>query len=439
MIKEGVEKKQFDQDDWELLSPVQKAIRYLADTQVTEEGPGLPYWIGSWPMEIDIYWKKRKISLPEVTTMSALVIHALSVINDQSASVLGLSSDDLDLVSGMRRKTVQFLQRLEIKGHGALDGSYGYWPPRLRKDSISRKIFNTYLRLLLRSREYNGILAPLHMPKIPVQYQVWPDADDTAFIYTAYLDAAVAEGLPKPDLPAERLFGTWRDTGNVPVLFPKWREKPTGLFLTWFAGTPEQEIVNDIDLNVNANVLSVLGRYGRLDLPGVEEAIYFITKVVEDGLYKNIKDISLYYPDNLSFQYAVLHAYRYGGVAALGPVAQRLADEVEKQAVVSHDGQVYWEGETPHYSTSLALLALAYSGRGGPLFDGGYRWLAGKQNPQDGSWPEAMFCWTFEKKVSFYWRSPVLPSALALTALCRCQLEQAGLSTYPMDSESSSA
>jgi len=432
----GAEQQPIDRSGWESLSPIQKAIRFLADTQVTEEGPGLPYWIGGWPKQIDIFFKnEKKATLPEVTTQASLVIHALGAIDDRSASVLGLSSDDMVLVSRMRRKAVQYLRRLEISGHGILDGSYGYWPLRPRNDSFFLKLKNTILRIRLRLRVYNGILHPLHMPKIPVPYQVWPDADDTAWVYMAYLDAAANENISVPELPAERLFGTWRDTGSIPVIFPKWRHKPTGGFLTWFAGTPERKIVNDVDLCVNANVVAALGRYGRLDLPGVEEAIRLITKAIEAGLHKCSKNISLYYPDDLSTHYFVTHAYRYGGVAEFGPVAEQLADEIEEQAIVGPDGLAHWKGEFPYYSTSLALLSLAYCGRSGPLFDQACQWLERRQNPKNGSWPKAMFCWTFDKDLGFYWKSQAIPTAMALAALCRCRLEQEGLSVYPHNSD----
>jgi len=435
----GNAKKQLNRDEWESLSPIQKAIRYLAETQVTEEGrPGLPHWIGGWPEQMDVQWGRKEFSLPDVSAMPALIIHCLSVIDDkQSAPILGLSSSEVELVARMRRKAVKFLKRLEIYGHGELDGSYGYWPLRPRKNSFWLSIVNTLTRIRVRAREFNGILGPLHAPKMPAQHQIWPDADDTAWVYSAYLDHALAENLPKPDFPAEQFFGRWRDTGDIPVIFPKWRGKPTGAFLTWFAGTPEMGIKNDVDVIVNANVLAALGRYGRLDLPGADDAIRFISTAIEAGYHKCNDDITLYYPDDLAIKYAVIYAYRMGKIPEFGSAAEILAAAVEQQVKFTTDDLAYWEGwrdYSPAYTTSVALLTLLNSGNESPLIAGGCRWLETAQDQGDGSWPTVAFAWSDQAGIRLYWKSQALTTAFALAALCRYRLEKARVSAQPLNS-----
>ena len=218
-----------------------------------------------------------------------------------------------------------------------------------------------------------------------------------------------------------------RPLSNIPAVPLTPRLPPeSGAFLTWLdyrqAGEPAGP--NDVDLVVNANVLYCLARYGRLDTPGAAEAVHLIDAVVARGLHRTHPDqLGDYYPANFAFHYAVSRAWREGPVPGLGPAVERLADHVERTALSTPDGTVYWDNGAPHLNTALAVLTLMNAERQTPLIDKAVQYLIDQQDRESGGWAAGgFFVARTEAGPRFVWTSSSLTTALAFEALCRCAL-----------------
>jgi hypothetical protein len=231
-----------------------------------------------------------------------------------------------------------------------------------------------------------------------------------------------------------RFFSDWRDLGQAPRQpNPSWLPPASGAFLTMLAydDPPGVTTPNDVDLVVNANVLYCLARYGRLDTPGVAEAVGLINAAVAAGFQRTAPgdqqsapaEISSYYPDNFAFHYCVSRAYREGPVAALAPAVTGLADELEASVQWRADGSAYWDKGDPALNTALAALALMNAGRRGPIVDAAIAYLRAEQDAIYGGWPAGVFfVGRMDNGVVMEWRSAALTTAMCLEALCEYEL-----------------
>jgi hypothetical protein len=169
----------------------------------------------------------------------------------------------------------------------------------------------------------------------------------------------------------ERFLVDWRDLGVVPRrLNPPWLPPASGAFLTWltYRHRPLPRFPNDVDLVVNANVLYALARYGRLGVPGADQAVALINLATALGLHRGrLEEITAYYPDNLAFGYAVSRAFFEGPVPALEPSVRILADDLEASVRFRPDGTAYWDKGEPHLNTAFAVLTLLNARRETPI------------------------------------------------------------------------
>lgn len=410
-------------------SAIGRAIEYLYRTQVAvpNEGKAGGDWAGNWPQTVHFTalpgYRVREIS-PYIPTY---IHHALTLIVADHAAALDLTADDLARAQQMRRRAVRFMKRFRIKLDDPAVGAFGFWPDRDPYRSLSERLVGGLTRhLLIGPRQY-GRLAPPYLRAFPPEFQVWPDADDTAVVYVALRAHAELDAGPVVTAPIQTLFARWRDLGQAVRGPPAWLEPGSGAFLTWMPPPFAPAIENDVDLMVNANVLFALARYRGLDTPGVAEAIDLITRATQERRHRRPETLSIYSPSSLVFHYIVSRAYYDGPVPGLGPAVKILADELVQGAVVAADGTVSWNHVDPHLDTAFAVLTLLNAGRSGPLVDGGIRFLRAAQDRRQGNWRAApLFQGETGSKLVIQWTSPALTTALALEALSRYALLQAG-------------
>ena len=198
-----------------------------------------------------------------------------------------------------------------------------------------------------------GQRVPINLPIFPDTLAIPTDADVTATIYATLLDDAIFDGgAVAVDVAFERFFVDWRDLGVVPRrLNPSWLPPASGAFLTWltYRDPPFPLFPERCGSRWSTPMCSTRWLViDRLDVPGVAEAVGFINLVTALGLHRELWRRSPdYYPDNLTFQYAVSRAFREGPVPALEPAVEILADDLEASALFRTDGTAYWDQGRP--------------------------------------------------------------------------------------------
>jgi hypothetical protein len=186
-----------------------------------------------------------------------------------------------------------------------------------------------------------------------------------------------------------------------------------------------------VDLVVNANVLHALGRYDRLDTPGVSDAVGIINAAVDSGAHlTEPEELSLYYPNNLSFHYCVTRAFGEGGVSGLGSAVELLVQDLQASAEVTQEGHSFWNRGDPHLNTAFGVMALLNAGCNDEIVDRAVRYLQSQQDPVTGAWEAgAFFRGRLDSGVEAVWVSPALTTAMALEALCAYRLTAARRTT----------
>ena len=407
---------------------IHRALEYLQGQQVVEP---LDLWIGdqriidypgNWPQ----HFRFQGLLIPWVRDVSPFIAtfihHALTPISEQHRRRLRLTSRDLRAARRMRKRAVDFLERFESRRGDPDAGTFGFWPYDAHPDSPPPELSGA-LVAWLGGPILGGSRVPLNLPIFPDPLAIPADADVTAAVYAALLDDAALDCGPGTAVAYERFFADWRDLGQVPRrLNPSWLPPASGAFLTWLAyresGAPVRP--NDIDLVVNANVLFALGRGGRLATPGVAEAVELIGDAVALGLHRDrFGEIAEYYPDNLTFQYAVSRAYREGGVRGLASAVEVLADDLEATAIGRPDGTVFWDRGAPQLNTAFAVLTLLNAGRDSPLIGRAAAYLVSQQNFLGGYEPAVFFIAPADNGQVFEFFSSSFTTAMVLEALTR--------------------
>lgn len=187
----------------------------------------------------------------------------------------------------------------------------------------------------------------------------------------------------------------------------------------------------DVDVVVNANVLYALGRYDRLDTPGVSDAVRIINAAVESEAHlTDPENLSLYYPNNLCFHYCVARAFGEGSVPGLEPAAGLLVQDLLASSELTQEGLSFWDRGDPHLNTAFGLLALLNAGCNDGIVDGAVRYLISQQDPFTGAWEAGVFFrGRLDSGVEAVWVSPALTTAMALEALCAYRLMAARRTT----------
>jgi hypothetical protein len=413
---------------------IRRAIRFLQAQQVEEpldvviDGERVRDLPGDWPQ----YFVLQGTKAPRVRDVSpfmvAFIHHALALAVEENRGPMGLRDRDIAAARKMRQRAVQFLSRFESSENAPDAGTFAFWPydgnPDFPRPAVERALISW-----LRGPVLGGARVPWNLRIFPTPLAIPSDADVTATTYAVLLDDAQIDSGPDRATPFHTFFADWRDLGVVPRRKnPSWLPPESGAFLTWLTyrepGAPL--FPNDVDLVVNANVLFALGRYGRLDVPGVAEAVELIDRVVALGLHRDrIGEVAEYYPDNLVFHYAVSRAFHEGVVVELAPAVETLADELEAAAIESADGTAHWDRGAPHLNTAFALLTLLNAGRKTGLAGRAATYIAREQRRAGGYDTAPFFFGRADGGQVFEFSSAAFSTAMALEALSRYELARA--------------
>jgi len=409
------------------LSPIGRALAYLDETQVKEVqhpfagGADFP---GNWPQYVLINFPVRLRARDVSPFIPAAIHHSLALIHEDTQAALGLESRQIARARAMRQASVEFMHRFEAPPGADLAGAYGFWPQeevaiwqkpwlgRVRGDWMAGPFF----WLFTDGPALEGPLYPLNVPQIPRAYGIHPDADDTAVIYAALWEAHRLDSAPEPN-PPFHLFAEWRHTGREDLLAdPDWLPEASGAFLTWFGSRR-----NDVDLVVNANVLYMLARFGRLGTEGAGDAQALIRNAIAGRMAGSVRDdIEQYYPNPMVAYHGIVRAFRSGPVPGLEPAALQIADTLRRHARFRNDGSVFWHFGQPALDTALGILILLDTGQHLDLVPGAVQSLLRWQNRRRGYWPEGyVFGGRSGRGHRVNWASAPASTAFALEALCR--------------------
>jgi hypothetical protein len=407
------------------LSPIQRALSYLYATQlrapldVIVDGRRVVDFTGDWPQSFTLagadWFRIRDVSPFTVV----FIHHALVQLSDRAS---GLTPFERELARVMRRRAIRFVRAFESPAGAPDAGTFAFWPYDADPANPGPPL-TLLLTWWLRGPILGGQRVPINLPEYPSPMAIPSDADVTATTYATLLDDAVVDGGTGSQVRFERFFAEWRDLGIVPRrVNPPWLAPASGTFLTWltYRAQPLPLFPNDVDLVVNANVLYALGRYGRLNLPGVAQAVEYINLVTALGLHRRrLTELTQYYPDNFVFQYAVSRAFHEGRIPQLEPAVRILADDLERSAILRADGAVYWDHGDPQLNTAFAVLTLLNAGRRTPLVARAVEYLVAEQNPLGGFEAGTFFLARSDSGVTFLFTSAPFTTAMALEALAR--------------------
>ncbi len=415
----------------EPLTPIAMALRYLDSTQVKVDclvGNGTDY-AGDWPQCFG--FDRAGPYIRDISPFSpAFIHHALSLITENNRDVLELTDAEIDAARTMRTRAVQFMLRFKARDETPDAGTFGFWPldQRWRPGDL---LLASILECRWRGPKFRGYRAPANFTLHPQAFAIPTDADVTAVVYAALLDNHVLDDSPPVSVAFERFFADWRDLGQVPQRNNQpWIGEDSGAFLTWLAYRDDlnDPNPNDVDIVVNASVLYVLGRYGRLETPGVTEAIAVINEAITSQAHLSNPDrLSLYYPDNIALHYFVNRAYSEGGVTALAPAVDLLADDLLATVQTDADGRCFWDRGDAHLNTAFAILALLAADRGPDIVQSAISYLVSEQDSVTGAWePDVFFLGRTDDGTEPKWLSPAFTTAMAMEALCRYRLTSNG-------------
>jgi hypothetical protein len=415
------------------LSPLERALGFLFLQQVREpvdvrvDEVQVVDFPGNWPQHFTLQgqdaFRVREVS----PFMVAFIHHALTHVVEENRLALGLSRSDIRRARSMRQQAVAFMEGFESPPGAADAQTFAFWPYDAHP-GVPGPLLAILLTAWVKGPILGGERVPVNLPIYPNTLAIPSDADVTATTYATLLDDALFDGGPGSDTDFERFFVEWRDLGVIPRrLNPPWLPPASGAFLTWLAyrDLPFPLFPNDVDLVVNANVLYVLGRYDRLDVPGVTEAVETINLVTALGIHRDrMEEITAYYPDNLAFQYMVSRAFREGRVSALEPAVEILADDLEASVVIRPDGTAFWDQGAPHLNTAFAVLTLLNAGRDTPIIDQAMDYLVAEQGALGGFDEATFFLARSDGGQVFEFTSASLTTAVALEALARHRLDR---------------
>jgi hypothetical protein len=408
-------------------TPIQRALAYLYSTQlrapldVVVDGRRVLDFAGDWPQSFTPA-DDDSVQVRDVSPFTVVFIH--HALAQLSARVFGLTAFDLELARVMRRRAIRFVRTFESPAGTPDAGTFAFWPYDI-DPAVPGPLLTVLLTSWLRGPILGGQRVPINMPAYPRTLAIPSDADVTATTYASLLDDAVVDGGMGSQVPFERFFADWRDLGAVPRrVNPAWLAPASGTFLTWltYRAQPLPLFPNDVDLVVNANVLYALGRYRRLNVPGVAEAVAYINLVSALGLHRRrLAEFTQYYPDNFVFQYAVSRAFHEGRIPQLEPAIRIMADDLERSAILRADGAVYWDHGDPQLNTAFAVLTLLNAGRRAALVARAVDYLVAEQDPLGGFEPGTFFLARTDSGVTFHFSSAAFTTAMAVEALARYQ------------------
>ncbi|MBN1343251.1 MAG: hypothetical protein JXQ73_11260 [Phycisphaerae bacterium] len=416
------------------LSSIALALRYLAGTQFETDQTVLnrAAYGGDWPQCYTVLGSGlyTRDTNPFLATY---IHHALALVRGEHRDALGLTDGDVEAARNARTSAVGLMRRFETGGGGEDAGTFGFWPVARPRWAPGDLIVSTFINSFWTSWQATGDRQPVNVSFFPANHSAGPDSDDTASIHAALLDHHLLDGGPAVTERFERFLADWRDLGQVPLgdeaswLDPN---EHTGAFLTWltYRDPANRPSPNHVDVVVNANILYALGRYGRLNTPGVTEAVALINRAIQTGVHRsNPHALSFFYPNNLALHYSVVRACYEGGASDLLPAADGLVADLYGSAFSDARGFRFWHRGDPHLNTAFAVATLVTAGEVGDIVKGGVDYLAAEQDPELGSWEAGPFFGAYlDNGWQVRWVSAALTTAIALEALVKYELLAGG-------------
>lgn len=360
-------------------------LNYLEKTQRKETIPGHSYR-GEWQtlmcLRMNFFYLGAKKEVDDSNCFSVVSIH-------NSLANIYLEFPEYDGIPKML--DISFEKIMSYKN----GKKFNFWnalPPnrKLKKTDIigEQALVRRPTNFKLKSKFINNAA------------NVVEDADDTGLAYTAIALRKMYKNEFKDTLnlvnkPIATIFDTYRDLNRNNhhwFNYIKGNRHETGAYLTWLADEYQfehwnllkafgQNITfflpfsasyphsykaylpyncNDVDGVVNANVLSTLAYYGKLNSEGVSASIRFIEIKCKKKKYDSV---GIYYPNRYHFPYAVCKAYA-NGVEKLKPstvyLLQYLKDTQNEDG--SWSARKIVNNKDKLQSTAYALNALIYIG-----------------------------------------------------------------------------
>lgn len=207
--------------------------------------------------------------------------------------------------------------------------------------------------------------------------EIDPDLDDIS---------CVSYALKKHRIPFK---------SNLEIILANRNEQ--GLFYTWIRDSGQE---NDIDCVVNANVLRYLG-----ENEDTEKVCKYLNDIV---LHEKEGSCSLYYPDKLTFYYAISRAY-FNGISCLSNSVELIINRII--SIKKKEGSFGNE-----LLTAFAVCTLLNLNHHNPQMDKAIEYILNTQR-EDGSWPR-FASWL---DPASYYGSEELTTALCIEALARYQ------------------
>ena len=409
------------------LSAIEAALWFLEHAQLADDIACLNSqdYAGDWPQYFGFHEEGPYIR-ESSPFAPAFIHHTLSLIDEGSYEQLGLSLSDVVRTRTMRQRAIAFMERFRAQEGMPDAGTYGFWPIDRYRWFPGDFVLERLIAAKWGGPMFRGYRTPLNVSFFPREYAIPADADVTAVVYAALLDHNQLDNGPTVDDRFAHFFADWRDLGQIPQRNIKpWISSPTGAFLTWldYGDPSDPSRPNDVDIVVNANVLYVLGRYHRLEVPGVSESIALINGAIAARAdYLRSQDLSLYYPDNLVLHYFVARAYAEGGVAALRPAVDALVDDLLASVQTDVRGYAYWDHGQPHLNTALGALTLLLADQAPDIAQSAISYLMAEQRPSGGWAPDVFFLARLDDGTRPVWLSQSFTTAMALEAICRERL-----------------
>ncbi len=206
------------------------------------------------------------------------------------------------------------------------------------------------------------------------------DADDTAGEVTIQLlkkkyykeiNDSSATATTIIDTAALTEIEKWRDNGRYPLYEdPRdfWKRKNSGAWLTWLRDETEPLFsapaigdiplgFNNVDAVINANIMLAAGMMNRKNIRGFHESAAMLLRAIELHRWP---DCGLYYPNEMTFPYAVTRAYRDGNITVLRSGMGKLLNDLLALQDDYSNGKPRKKGAFPGGKDRSDILSTAY-------------------------------------------------------------------------------
>jgi hypothetical protein len=404
---------------------ISRGVAYLWRTQATaasEHRSPRATFAGDWDQRVGFDLGPLRVPRRDTNPfIASVVVHCLQHVSEPNRPLLSLASQDCDRAREISRRVLSLVQRFE-----SAEGTVGYWPMADGAPSgISQRLQARFFRSYYGGPALHGTLAPRGVGGFPVEFRIWPDPDCTAMASVARSLRGDGSASGSQDLRA--ILAPYAYSGQESLFFPSRSVPPVGAYFGFCVPTDRPDIPRDVDLIVNCNILYALALAGDGGTPEANTIVDWIVETTKTKAHQDISAVTLYYRWENIFHYAVARCYRDGGLEALAPAVETLADEARATALHRSDDTVFWDGHTPVRATSYALLCLLAAGEHSSLTDGAARYLLAQQCPRTGRWKDrwAPLGETMTERV-FHLRCDAFATAVAIEALCRHQLNVNG-------------